>query len=825
MNTVEKTRAENRARTYLGRLAAAVLVTVCLAVYLWPRAAALQNAEEEIARWLDPGENTVNTVQMLPDTLYRQPFTALGDTLLDLHFPFCGIDPEGDGRISVSVADAAGETLYETVIQARDLTSGLYWTVNDFDYYVSLTDLELSLKKGSTYYLQLFLSDCTGTPISYWSVEAGEEGYENLGPAEIGGAVGGTAIYVEYELYRDHTNEMLPVLLLLALFWLVALFAPARPWCRGAAALLPVFVYLTFEALAGNLAAIQPRYTAYTLLLLYLFLAFLLSALKTAGALLYLFGGLLMGLANYFVLSFRGAPVSVADITAIGTAATVAAGYSYELPTLFLSELLLALCLAVLLVRGGRAAKRRHKQLEEQGWVAQPRFPQLSLPGWAARAAVCGASLLCLAWAFVTLPTSGYDSWRPDSNFSSMGWLYTNCMRLRQRHLQKPDGYTAAAAADLLEQAAEDEPNDAVRPQNLIVIMNESFSDLTVLGDLALNQDALPGLHSLQETAEIGWLAVPVLGGGTCNTEWEVLSGNNKMLTDISFDPYYTFYTEGTPRYNPVSLPSSLSEDGYRTVAIHPCTATNWNRDVAYSQMGFDSFLSDAAFLEPTLVHGWISDQSDYEKIIELYQNKTSDSLFVFNVTMQNHGGYLSNTGDVEKTVWLEDDPDDLETATYLSLIYESDRAFQSLLEYFETVDEPTMIVMFGDHQPSLSPEFYDRLFGTEDLSELPPESRELLFVTPYVIWTNYSRTVKQPVPYMSASYLGAYIKRAAGLETDPYDDFRLAFMQQYPVLGHYGIFDSDYLFTAYDDMSAEQRADLNLLDCVQYYHMTNFEQ
>lgn len=590
-------------------------------------------------------------------------------------------------------------------------------------------------------------------------------------------------------------------------------------------AVLPVFLFCSFELMAGNLAEIQPRYAAYTLLLLYLVLAAAAAALGVAGPLLALAAANILSLANYFVCSFRGLPISVADLAAVNTAAAVAAGYEYTLPFEYLLTTLSALCLGVVLVRGRSAEKRRKKQLEQQGWEARHRFFRLVPPGWAVRLAVCGASLLGLAGVFVTLPAAGYDTWRPDSNFSRLGWLYTNCIRLQQSHLQKPAGYSAASAAGLLEEASVNERNNATRPANLIVIMNESFSDLTVLGDLALSQDAMPFIHSLQENAETGWLAVPVLGGGTCNSEWEVLSGNNKMLTDISFDPYYTFYTAGAPRYNPAGLPASLAEAGYRTVAIHPYTATNWNRDVAYEQMGFDRFLSDTDFADPQRVHGWISDQSCYQKIIECYENKTGEELFVFNVTMQNHGGYLANTEDVEQNVWLLDDPDNLEATTYLSLVYESDRAFRSLLEYFEEVDEPTMIVMFGDHQPSLSAEFYSGLYGTEDLSELPDEIRELLYITPYVIWTNYDRTISNHVPYLSASYFGAYIKRAAGLETDAYDDFRLAFLQQYPVIGHYGIFDGSYTFTSYGGMTAEQKADLDRLDQVQYYHMTSFER
>lgn len=37
----------------------------------------------------------------------------------------------------------------------------------------------------------------------------------------------------------------------------------------------------------------------------------------------------------------------------------------------------------------------------------------------------------------------------------------------------------------------------------------------------------------------------------------------------------------------------------------------------------------------------------------------------------------------------------------YLSLIKKSDTALQELIEYYSQVDEPTIICIFGDHQPS----------------------------------------------------------------------------------------------------------------------------
>ena len=149
---------------------------------------------------------------------------------------------------------------------------------------------------------------------------------------------------------------------------------------------------------------------------------------------------------------------------------------------------------------------------------------------------------------------------------------------------------------------------------------------------------------------------------------------------------------------------------------------------------------------------------------------------------MQNHGGYSEESSlGFQNTVSLNTETEYPYTETYLSAINVSDQAFKELIEYFDSVEEPTMIVMFGDHQPAIEDEFYKELFGVADLSELNTEDAEKQYMTPYVIWTNYSTSTSEE--NMSSNYFGSYILQKAGLKMTSYEKSILKIKETLPVI------------------------------------------
>ena len=319
--------------------------------------------------------------------------------------------------------------------------------------------------------------------------------------------------------------------------------------------------------------------------------------------------------------------------------------------------------------------------------------------------------------------------------------------------------------------------------------MNESFSDLSTAGDFTTNTDYMPFWHSLTENTVKGSLCVPVFGSMTSNTEYEFLTGDSMSILPFGSNAYQFNVKPGT-----YSLVSTLKAQGYEAVAMHPYPGENWNRNTCYKNMGFSQFYDIDYYSGCEELRNYVSDKADFDKIIEQVENKADpdDKLFLFNVTMQNHGGYSKAFDNFDQEVWLTGDMEGKypQADRYLSLIKKSDEAFEYLINYFSQCDEPTMIVMFGDHQPSVEDEFFDELAGMPSY-EVPTEDKLMWYQTPFVIWTNYKQPSRD-MGKLSSIYLSTYMLKAAGLEMTPYNRLLLSLSEDVPVVHPNGCYDKD---------------------------------
>ena len=371
----------------------------------------------------------------------------------------------------------------------------------------------------------------------------------------------------------------------------------------------------------------------------------------------------------------------------------------------------------------------------------------------------------------------------------------TFVMNLAYMSIDKPDGYNEKEARELLlsyeygsMQQSADEQQEAAETMadgtgelpNIIVVMNESFSDLRVLGDFATNQDYMPYLHSLQagcENTVTGMLNVSVCGGNTANTEFEFLTGNTMAFLPQGSVPYQQYITGECETFA-----SHLNELGYKTVATHPYNATGWERDEVYPWMGFDDCIFVDEYTGASRVRSYVSDEACVEKIISLYEQKEAETpLFVFNVTMQNHGGYQDAYPNFTLDVSV-DGIDNFSVSQYLSLVKLSDQSLETLISYFSGVDEKTVVVFFGDHQPSdtvAAPILAQNGMAWNNLSE---EELKLRYQVPYVIWANYDIEEEQEAD-TSVNFLGAEVLTRAGVPTTAYQKFLLALKEEYPIV------------------------------------------
>lgn len=257
--------------------------------------------------------------------------------------------------------------------------------------------------------------------------------------------------------------------------------------------------------------------------------------------------------------------------------------------------------------------------------------------------------------------------------------------------------------------------------------------------------------------------------------------------------PYQQYITGELP-----SLASQLADLGYATYGMHPYNASGWKRDEVYPWLGFEENYFIRDFTGRYYIRDYVSDRTAYDKIIEVYEEKQEGQpAFIFEVTMQNHGGYAEEHENFTPEV-LAEELNSAQLNQYLSLIKISDQEFEKLVDYFSQEEEKTIIVFFGDHQPSdavVRPILRWNDINSSDLSE---EEALLRYQVPYVIWANYdieeATEVDTDISYLAAKVLetadmplNAYQNFLATLEKNPASE---ELLEQYEILQYYFMFD-----------------------------------
>lgn len=569
----------------------------------------------------------------------------------------------------------------------------------------------------------------------------------------------------------------------------------------------PVVSYFMFEYVTGNLDTV-PYYMAVLnigwIYVLYLALFAVTGrtriAVPAASCVLYV-----ISLAETFVVAFRSRPIMLWDVMAFRTAMTVSGNYEFFITRQMKTAFVLLLLMNVFL------------------W-----FTPRRVRGWKLRLAVGGGIAASIAgygaWFFAVLVPSwglGINMWAINGTYQEYGYVLSTAVSLQYVVKKPPQGYSNARLKEIYNRLEESiyaeagngqaypvksqaypespenpenpenrpEEGQPVTPVNLICIMNESLAELKTAGDFTTNTEYFPFMDSLEENTVRGSLCVPVFGSMTSNTEFEFLTGDSMALLPANSIAYQFNVKPDT-----YSMVSTLKDQGYYSVAMHPYPGENWNRVECYQNMGFDAFLDQEFYEGSEELRNYVSDEADYQKLIQVVEAKENpeDKLFIFNVTMQNHGGYEGTYDNFEQEVWLTGEYEGKypKTDQYLSLMKRSDQAFQYLVEYFSRIDEPTMIVMFGDHQPSVEDEFYDDIAGMPS-SEITVQEHLMWYETPFIIWTNYSMP-SEDMGRLGAVYLSSEVLWRANLEMTPYNRFLLAMKEDLPVVHFLGCYDRE---------------------------------
>lgn len=548
---------------------------------------------------------------------------------------------------------------------------------------------------------------------------------------------------------------------------------------------------------------------------------------------------MLFGLANYFVLSFRSQPIMPWDFLSLGTAATVAGDFSYIVDT----QAGIVLVLFVLLIVVELLFCRNKLKL------TLGRLYQGPLKSWAFRAPAAAGTLALLVGfvallhneEFVQEEIRMYDKlFTPTVMSERDGTAVAFLLELQYIAVDKPEGYEAEEVAECLALLAEENtvlqqevPMEPADMPNIVVIMDEAFSDLAVLGEFETNEDYMPFIHSLQAGAQdtvSGTLHVSVKGGNTANTEFEFLTGHTMAFLPEGSIPYQQYID--TER---VSLASWLKDLGYSTLAVHPYYASGWDRELVYPLIGFEDTAFIDKFSNAVKVRKYVGDGAAFDYIISQYENKEEGKpFFCFEVTMQNHSGYTEVFENFTPDIKVEG-VESKSLEQYLSLLKETDSAVEDLLDYFAMQEEETIVVFFGDHQPADSvAEPIWNLQGKTG-SELTDAENALRYEVPFFIWANYDIEEQNGIE-ISANYLSALLLETAGLPMPAYQIYLAGLRGEVPILtsrylvtsdGYAGMPDGyeEYLEELENVSETEQKNLLTRYRQLQYYLLFDGEE
>lgn len=374
-----------------------------------------------------------------------------------------------------------------------------------------------------------------------------------------------------------------------------------------------------------------------------------------------------------------------------------------------------------------------------------------------------------------------FSAFNPIEDYNANGLILTFFPRIGDMSAKQPENYSQFAITALKYKYEPVKTTATVKKPNVIIIQNEAWWNPNLMPEVEYSVDLFKEINSIEKNIVRGTFLSPVFAGGTCLPEFEVLTGLPTYLLEASAYPYTQYITDKTP-----SIVSAYKENGYQTVALHPYRKNFYNRSTAYPLLGFDTFKGMGDFDFKNVSGLYIDDMECVKQIIKEFENKTADRIFEFVVTMENHGTYTApryESFDFEMTAPTLSEEDYYDLKRYSQGVYNADKAFKALVDYFREVDEPVIIAMYGDHLPLLGTNgsTYMNSNYVEKTDRFVSSRYPELYETPYVVWTNYAKPTFGLTEKVSGNTLGMKIFKATGCEAPWYFGVIDAFCKEYP--------------------------------------------
>ena len=415
----------------------------------------------------------------------------------------------------------------------------------------------------------------------------------------------------------------------------------------------------------------------------------------------------ILGIANGYILLKRVTPFNAQDLKIAGDGIALINNYcnGFEVVVIAVGAVALLIWLISMWRRGGQYAGKIHHIAALIGII------------------VCG-----VLYTFVT--NIAIDKRVVSTYFGNIAFAYglPYCFSasLFNTGISEPNGYTKKAMAKIdkdgeLNQTATSRSSDEL--PNIIVVQLESYFDVANAEFFTTSEDVCPNLHNLYQNYSNGYFKVPSVGAGTANTEFEVLTGMNLRYFGPGEYPYKTY----SKKHPTESAATALASLGYGTHALHDNTGNFYSRANVFNNMGFDTFTSKEFMnVLQTTENGWAKDEILTQHIMEA-MDTTKQEDFVFTVSVQGHGNY-PETQVIEnpkiKVEGIEDEALKNKWEYYVNQVYEMDQFVGDLIKAVEERNEPSVVVFYGDHLPTMG-------LKAEDLKS------RYLYNTNYVIWDN----------------------------------------------------------------------------------------
>ena len=395
--------------------------------------------------------------------------------------------------------------------------------------------------------------------------------------------------------------------------------------------------------------------------------------------------------------------------------------------------------------------------------------------------------------------------------------------------IEKPEDYTPdeaqsieqelAAAYDSTygsseQRAAAVAQFNEIKP-TIVAVMNESFSDLSCFEQLQAAGYTGPAFYnSLPDTLVRGTMLASVTGGGTANSEFEFLTGATTAFVGLGKIPYQLYQMNSVN-----SLAKDLKELGYTTTAMHPQNPVNYHRDKNLSAAGFWRLSFNRRFRRCALLPCRRMRLRHLRQILDLLRTDEAPQ-FIFDVTMQNHGGYDYGTVPAEELTnyWVEGASEGANSAlnTYLTCINASDRDLEYFINELRNIGRPVVLVFFGDHQPSAATTLNDELYPQEDTAS----HAFRIYQSTYFVWANYEiagNTELNVYDTVGANEIAAITLNKIGAPLTDYQKALLATRSDVPTINVAGYIGADGLRYDLESEDSPYASTIDKLQRMQY--------